>query len=201
MRSIPKFFLVMTLTTAFAACITVNIYFPAPQVRAAAEEIVEETWGEQGTTGSPAEPQSAPQPSASGPGALLDLFGARNAWAEDHPDVEVSTAAIRALKATMKQRAEELKPYLAKGQVGIHNDGMLEAVDTSGLPLAEQAKVRRLVEAENRDRKALYGEIAEANGYSRAQIKDIQDIFAQTWIDKAERGWPIQKPDGSWTKK
>ena len=34
----------------FAACITVNIYFPAPEVRRAAEEIVEETWGDAAAT-------------------------------------------------------------------------------------------------------------------------------------------------------
>jgi hypothetical protein len=27
------------------ACVTVNIYFPAPEVREAAEKIVDETWG------------------------------------------------------------------------------------------------------------------------------------------------------------
>src|SRR5262245_11964914 len=31
-------------TMALSACITVNIYFPAPEVRRAAEQIVEETW-------------------------------------------------------------------------------------------------------------------------------------------------------------
>jgi uncharacterized protein YdbL (DUF1318 family) len=198
MRSFAKLWLVIALSAAPAACITVNIYFPAPQVRAAAEEIVEETWGQAHPGGSqpPADSGAAPAPQ---PESLLDLFGAPSAWAQDHPDVEVSTAAIRALKASMKQRAEELKPFMARGSIGIANDGMLLVRAAGDLTLSEQAKIRRLVEAENRDRKALYAEIAQANGYPEDRVKDIQKIFAEIWINKAEKGWAIQKPDGSWT--
>jgi uncharacterized protein YdbL (DUF1318 family) len=195
MKSFPKLSLLGVLAIAATACITVNIYFPAPQVRAAAEQIVEETWGEGAAAGDDSAPAEA---LPSGPGAFLNMLAPRSAHAQDHPDVNVSTAAIRALKATMKTRADELKPYMAKGAVGIGKDGMLVARDLSGLPLGDQAKIRRLLDAENRDRKALYAEIAEANGYERDRVDDIQKIFAETWIQKAEHGWPIQKPDGSW---
>jgi uncharacterized protein YdbL (DUF1318 family) len=191
LKSLPKLSLLSGLALVATACITVNIYFPAPQVRAAAEQIVEETWGA-------GEPTPGENPSGDGGGALLKLLGPRSAWAQDHPDVNVSTAAIRSLKATMKGRADELKPYMAKGAVGIDKDGMLVVRDVGSVPLGDQAKIRRLVEAENRDRKALYAEIAEANGYERDRIADVQAIFAETWIEKAERGWPVQKPDGSW---
>jgi uncharacterized protein YdbL (DUF1318 family) len=201
MKSVSRISLLTVLAIAAAACITVNIYFPAPQVRAAAEQIVEETWGA-GDVGTPAPPPVEGAPAGDdGPGALLRSLGPRAAWAQDHPDVNVSTAAIRALKETMRSRAEELKPHMRKGAVGIGNDGMLVVRDVSGLSLADQAKIRRLVEAENRDRKQLYAEIAEANGYERERIADIQKIFADTWIGKAEPGWPIQKTDGTWATK
>ena len=188
------------LAVGAAACITVNIYFPAPQVRAAAEQIVEETWGEPGVgeTVPPAE-----LPPDGGGGAWLDLVTPSAAHAQpsaDHPDVNVSTAGIRALKDAMKGRAAELRPYLGKGHVGVDGDGMLVVRDAAGLPLGDQAKVRRLVEAENRDRKALYAEIAEANGYPRDRVADIQKIFAETWIDKAESGWFVQR-GGAWSRK
>jgi uncharacterized protein YdbL (DUF1318 family) len=70
-----------------------------------------------------------------------------------------------------------------------------------GVPLGEQANIRRLVDAENRDRKSLYGEIAKANNFAEDRVPEIQRIFADVWIDKAEKGWPIQKKDGAWTKK
>jgi len=212
----------MVTATSAAACVTVNIYFPAPAVRAAAEEIVEETWGEgvqppapaEGTTapdgGSSAEPDrdaalrdahaSASRASSSAV-MLLALLGPRDAYAAEQPDINVSTAAIRALKDAMKTRAGQLKPYLAAGNVGLANTGMLVVRDTSGLNLGTQATIRRLVEAENRDRQALYAAIAEANNIGADRVADIQKIFAETWVDKAEAGWPIQKSDGSWTKK
>ncbi len=172
-----------------AACITVNIYFPAPQVRAAAAEIVEETWGS----------GMAETPSSS---LRIHWFGPKIAHAgEGEPDVKVSTAAIRKLKASMKERSAKLKPYLAAGNVGISNDGLLALRDLSGLPLKEQAMLRGLLSAENRDRDSLYVEIAEANDYGRERLDDIRRIFADTWRDKAAPGWPIQADDGSWQRK
>jgi uncharacterized protein YdbL (DUF1318 family) len=184
------------LSLAFAAggCITVNIYFPAPEVRKAAEEIVDETWG----ANAAAEP-SATKGASSDESSLLDLFVAR-AEAQQ-ADINVSTAAIRKLKDSMRVRADQLKPFLAAGNVGVGNDGMLVVRDLANVALRDQAEIRRLVEAENRDRSSLYREIAKANNFGDDRVDDIQKIFAQTWVEKAEKGWPIQKGDGSWGAK
>jgi uncharacterized protein YdbL (DUF1318 family) len=181
-----------------SSCITVNIYFPAPEVRQAAEKIVEETWGGPGGN-----PQSAnPTPAASSRlGGLLGSIAPARAEAAQDVDINVSTAAIRALKDSMRARAAELKPHLAAGQVGIAKDGMLVVRNLAGVSLRDQATVRRLVEAENRDRRSLYQEIAKANNFGPERVTDIQRIFADVWIQKAEKGWPIQKPDGTWTRK
>jgi uncharacterized protein YdbL (DUF1318 family) len=180
-----------TILFAFvsASCITVNIYFPAPEVRQAAEEIVEETWGAE-----------KPHPQATKESSWLRFLEPARAQAQD-ADINVSTAAIRALKESMRKRSEQLKPFLKAGRVGIGRDGMLAIRSLEGVPLSEQATIRRLVEAENGDRSSLYREIAEANDFGNDRIPDIQRIFAETWIDKAESGWPIQKPDGSWQPK
>jgi uncharacterized protein YdbL (DUF1318 family) len=178
------------------ACVTVNIYFPAPEVRQAAERIVDETWG--------SAPAVSPGPRSSLAGrvvlAALKAVSPREASAAD-VDVNVSTAAIRALKEAMKQRAGELKPHLGSGGVGIGKDGMLVSRDAAGGDLAIRAKIRRLVDAENKDREALYREIATANNFGAERVADIRAIFAQTWRDKAEPGWWVQGADGSWKKK
>jgi uncharacterized protein YdbL (DUF1318 family) len=88
-----------------------------------------------------------------------------------------------------------------KGNVGINRDGLLAVRTTEGLNLKERAEVQQLVEAENRDREALYAEIAKANNIPREKIPDIKRIFAKSWIDQARAGWRIQKPDGNWTQK
>jgi uncharacterized protein YdbL (DUF1318 family) len=178
------------------ACVTVNIYFPAPEVREAAEKIVDETWG--GAT------PPAPGKQSSLAGRLLlaaaCVVSPREAEAAD-VNVDVSTAAIRALKDGMKQRAAELKPQLASGSVGIGKDGLLVVRDAAALDLASKARVKRLVDAENKDREELYKEIASANNFGAERVADIRTIFAQTWKDKAEPGWWIQSAAGAWSQK
>jgi len=177
-----------------AGCITVNIYFPAPEMRRAAEQIVDETWGTgEDSNGASATPSTTDTPGTSWLAPLL----VNAAYAQD-VDINVSTAAIRSVKEQMKTRAAQLKPYLDQARVGIGKDGMLTVRDLEGVPLRDQATVRRLVEAENRDREILYQEISKANKFGAERVDDIRTIFAETWIAKAEKGWPIQNKDGAW---
>jgi uncharacterized protein YdbL (DUF1318 family) len=178
-----------------AACITVNIYFPAPEVRRAAEEIVDETWGD--AAAARPTPGSAPAATQS---SWRDVFAPARAYGQE-ADINVSTPAIRALKESMRVRAAQLKPFLSAGQVGIGSDGLLVVRNLDGQPLNTQATVRRLVEAENRDRRSLYREIAKANNFGDERIPDIQRIFAETWIQKAEPGWWVQQPNGQWAQR
>jgi uncharacterized protein YdbL (DUF1318 family) len=186
--------LTIAVIVGAVACVTVNIYFPAPEVRAAAEEIVEETWGDPSAT--PAGRDVTPEDES----LLPRLLGPTAAHAKE-ADINVSTAAIRALKASMKARAEQLKPYLRSGTVGIDREGLLAIRSFDAVPLRDQATIRRLIDAENRDRLTLYKEIAKANDFGNDRIGDIKRIFADEWRRAAEPGWSIQKPDGSWEKK
>lgn len=180
---------------AIAGCITVNIYFPAPEVRLAAEAIVEETWGE-----GAARPPETERPAVAPQSSWFGIFGPAPAYAQD-ADINVSTAAIRALKESIRNRAVQLKPWLGSGNVGIGSDGLLVVRGLDGVALRDQATVRRLVEAENRDRRSLYAEIAKANKFGDERIPEIQRIFAETWIDKAEPGWWVQAPGGAWSRR
>jgi uncharacterized protein YdbL (DUF1318 family) len=56
------------------------------------------------------------------------------------------------------------------------------------------------VAEENRDRKAVYREIAVANGHPEWE-QQIQQTWSQEWIRNARPGWYYQKSDGSWTTK
>jgi uncharacterized protein YdbL (DUF1318 family) len=152
------------------ACVTVNIYFPAAAVERAADQIVKETWG------GPAEPPNTPaQPQSNNsktsvPRLSLGLIGAAHA---QEADINVSNPAIRALKDSIKQRSEAIKPYMDRGNVGIGQDGLLAIRGSDGLSLKERAEVKQLVDAENRDRESLYSEIAKANNISSDNIPKI----------------------------
>jgi uncharacterized protein YdbL (DUF1318 family) len=186
------------LALLISACVTVNIYFPAAAVERAAEQIVKETWG------GPGEPAKAPPKPQStnrfSPFRAVSLSLVHEAFAQE-PDINVSNPAIRALKDSIKQRSNAIKPYMDRGNVGIRQDGLLTIRTADGLNLKERAEIQQLVEAENRDREALYAEIAKANNIPKENIPKIKSIFAKSWIDQAQPGWWIQDSQGNWKKK
>ena len=182
----------------YSACVTVNSYFPAAAVERAADQIVKETWG------GPGEPaKTAPQPQSNKPTTPAQKFslGFIGAAYAQEADINVSNPAIRALKDSIKQRSEAIKPYLDRGNVGIGRDGLLVIRSTDGLSLKDRADVKQLIDAENRDREALYAEIAKANNIAKESIPKIKTIFAKSWIDQARPGWWLQDGQGNWRKK
>jgi uncharacterized protein YdbL (DUF1318 family) len=188
--SFPLMFLV-------SACVTVNIYFPAAAVERAADQIVKETWG------GPAEPAKKEQPRSSliTPATVAAVFRFANEAHAQEADINVSNPAIRALKDSIKNRSNSIKPFMDRGNVGITRDGLLTVRTTEGLNLKERAEVQQLVDAENRDREALYLEIAKANNIAKESVPKIKTIFARSWIEQAQPGWWIQDAQGNWKKK
>jgi uncharacterized protein YdbL (DUF1318 family) len=180
-----------------SACVTVNIYFPAAAVERAADQIVKETWG------GPAEPVKKEQPQ-SGITRLRRAAALFHFVDEAHAqeaDINVSNPAIRALKDSIKNRSNSIKPFMDRGNVGITRDGLLTVRTSEGLNLKERAEVQQLVGAENRDREALYLEIAKANDIAKESVPKIKTIFAKSWIEQAQPGWWIQDAQGNWRKK
>ncbi|GBE38277.1 hypothetical protein BMS3Bbin08_00880 [bacterium BMS3Bbin08] len=184
------------------ACVTINVYFPAAAVGEAADTIVEEVWGEEegAVPEEPAiegEPESFLRPWIR---VALGVIGPSEAYAAE-PDIKVTTPAIRAIKGTIADRASSIKPYMDSANVGIANDGLLDIRSTDGLNLKKKAELKRLIEAENKDRNALYKEIAKANNFPPDKVTEIKEIFAKSWIKQAKSGWLVQHPDGTWGKK
>lgn len=195
MRKKSKF-LIISFIVLVAACVTVNIYFPAAAVQKAADEIVEDVRKMDNK-----EEQKPEQ-------KQMNLFqeikrfswGTAEAYAQNI-DIEVSTPAIRALKDSLKQRFPQLKPFYDKGNIGENNVGLLETRDITGLNLKEKADLNRLVEMENKDRKSLYTEIMKANKFGPEVLPQIQKIFANSWREKSQSGWWVQSDKGDWEKK
>jgi uncharacterized protein YdbL (DUF1318 family) len=181
----------------YSACVTVNIYFPAAAVERAADQIVKETWGGAAETNKPPPAPQSRSLTPSWPKLSLSFVGVANA---QEADINVSNPAIRALKDSIKRRSEAVKPYMDKGNIGIGQDGLLALRNSDGLNLKERAETQQLIAAENRDREALYAEIAKANNIDKDSIPKIKAIFAKSWIDQARPGWWIQDAQG-WRKK
>ncbi len=193
--------LIFSLLFVIHACVTINIYFPAAAVEKAADRIVDEVWGDKGAQ--PEKPQKESEPQSSINQWMRFAFtviGPREAFAQE-ADINVTTPAIRALKDSIKERAESIKSYMDNGNVGISNDGLLAIRSTVGLNLKDKAALTRLIKAENSDRNALYMAIAKANNFPPERVSDIKEIFARSWGKQARKGWWVQDSDGRWSRK
>jgi uncharacterized protein YdbL (DUF1318 family) len=179
---------------AAVSCVTINIYFPAEEVRSAADRIVNEVWGERARPEEPKPPLLEKPPGNS----MFFLLQPRSAYAQQ--DIDVSTPEIRAIRTSLKERSGKLFPYFDAGNVGVGRDGLLKVRTTEGLDLKGRAEVQQLVSAENADRRRLYKEIARANGFPD-KADEVQQIFADTWRDKAGKGWYIEQSGGGWERK
>lgn len=184
-------YLALLAAVAVVSCVTINIYFPAEEMRGAADKIVNEVWGERAE-------DTAPAATPKGEPSSFLRLGPASAYAAQ--DINVSTPEIRALREAMKARAGTLFPYLDGGQVGVGHDGLLKLRSTEGLDLRSRGEATRLVEAENSDRRRLYTEIARANGFPD-QAGEVQAIFAESWRTQAAPGWLLEDANGGWTKK
>jgi uncharacterized protein YdbL (DUF1318 family) len=198
-----KRWLISLWMVLLVSCVTVNIYFPAAAIQKAADEIVDDV--RKAPEQKPEQtPEEKPAPSPDRKSLLEQLYlvglGPREAQAAA-VDVNVSTPAIRALKASMANRFPHLQPLYAKGAIGETNKGVVATRDAGALSLKEKADLNRLVDEENRDRQALYAEIIRANRLDPAQLGDVQKLFANSWRDKSSPGWWIQQDAGQWVKK
>jgi uncharacterized protein YdbL (DUF1318 family) len=114
-------------------------------------------------------------------------------------DLEINTPAIAAIKNSMQARHAQLEPHYTSGAVGLTRDGLVAVRDANAVPLKDRQALNALVAAENKDRNALYKEIAVANQNPQWE-SDIRNTFAQKWVEKARAGWWYQAASG-WTQK
>jgi uncharacterized protein YdbL (DUF1318 family) len=185
-----------------AACVTINVYFPAAAAEKAADRIIEDIWG----ADKQPKPEGSPQSSlgrATGDVLVAALRGALDLVvpaANAQADIDISSPAIRALTASMKARAGELDAFFTSGAIGLTSDGLVEIRDANSVPLADRNKLRKLVADDNADRNSLYREIASANGHPEWEA-DIRNTFAERWIANARAGWYYKSKAGAWTRK
>lgn len=183
---------------ALTACVTINVYFPAAEAREAAREFVEQVIGEQPPAGAPAGDGGMAARAGGGFDPWM-LLGIAPAYAQT-PDIDIRTPAIQAIRARMEQRfTSTLRPHFDSGALGFGGDGFVVVRDASKLALGDRVAVNAAVADDNRDRKAVYREIAVANGHPEWE-EQIRAVFARQWIDSARPGWWYQQ-GGAWKQK
>ncbi len=185
-----------------AACVTINVYFPAAAAERAASEFVGDVLGEPVEDGALFE-QAAPEQNTEYFAAAPAMFviGLLVTDAHAQADIEINTPQINAIKARMAQRQQNsLNDMFDAGAIGFTNDGLVAIRDRSAVSLQDRRSLEAVVADENRDRKAVYREIAVANGHPEWE-SDIQQTFAKEWVQKARSGWYYQDAAGNWVTK
>ena len=186
---------------ALTACVTINVYFPAAEAKEAAKEFVEKVIGE----------DAAKKPEEGGGGGgmasllqridPLSLVGIGSAYAQGAPDITIRTPAIQAIQARMEARFDStLKAHFDSGALGFTNDGLVNVRDAAKIALKDRVAANQAVADQNRDSKAVYREVAVANGHPEWESQ-IRAVFAKQWIESARSGWWYQDAGGGWKKK
>ncbi|MBK8286272.1 MAG: YdbL family protein [Ahniella sp.] len=169
-----------------AACVTVNVYFPEAEIEDAAKEFVDEVIGE--------------QPQGTAPQAMnWRLALVTQAYAA--ADVTIQSPAIKTIQSRMATRFQDkLAAHFDSGALGFKRDGTIEVRDLAKVPLSERSGLKQWVAEDNRDRDAVYREIAVANEHPEWE-PEIRTTFAEQWISQARKGWYFQAADGTWKQK
>lgn len=194
-----------------SACVTINVYFPAAEAKAAAREFVEKVIDQADST---------QIKDSSGGGmaiqsrrfdfgtARLDLsgfdpwvlVGIGSAQAQNAPDISIKTPAIQAIQSRMEARfSSTLRPGFDSGALGFTEDGLISVRDAGKLALKDRVAMNAAVADDNRDRKAVYREVAVANGHPEWETQ-IRNVFAKQWVESARSGWWYQAGD-AWKQK
>jgi len=191
-----------------SACVTINVYFPAAEAKEAAREFVEKVIDE-------ADKVEIKDSSKDGGGmAMLRqrfdfdvrgfdprvLVGIGSAQAQGAPDISIKTPAIQAIQSRMESRFNgSLRKGFDSGALGFTSDGLITVRDAGKLELKDRVAMNAAVADDNRDRKAVYREVAVANGHPEWEGQ-IRDVFARQWVDSARPGWWYQSGAG-WKQK
>ncbi|MDR2214312.1 MAG: YdbL family protein [Nevskiaceae bacterium] len=192
-----------------AACVTINVYFPAAAAEKAADQIIDSITGAVGAAvpSAPATPPPTTRNEAAQPNLLIAAVGhalyaiVPAAQAQEVANLDISSPEIRAITSSMQARFGQLQKYFESGALGMTNSGLVEVRDASGVALPERAVLTRLVAEDNRDREALYKAIAAANNHPE-WFNDIRQTFAKRWVERGARpGWYYQNAGGAWVKK
>lgn len=197
-------FLIGAGMLVLAACVTINVYFPAAAAEQAADKIINDVLNTEPTDSKPVSDESAarrlePASMLVAAGRVVLDFVVPPAHAQA-VDIDISSPGVRRIQASMKTRNAQLERYYESGAVGFTADAMVAVRDLNSVPLKDRNLVRQLVADENRDRSALYREIAVANGHPEWE-DEIRATFARRWIANANSGWYYQENDGSWRQK
>jgi len=133
--------------------------------------------------------------------------GSGTSWVEKAKDFlsPVSVAYAAELKTTsptmtqiateLRKRFDQIEALKKKGYAGEDNRGYVDLRNADKIENAdERNEAQRLVAAENKDRKALYNEVARLNKDQNVGVATVERVYAQERLKRAKPGELFQLP-------
>ena len=187
---------------ALSACVTINIYFPAAAAEDAARVIVRDVLNDEQVEVTKEKNDRSSVENLNNltyvlASAVLNAFISP---AHAEANININTPAISALRDSLKVRASSLKPYYASGAVGLTANANVQIRDQSLIALKSRNQVKKLVADENKERGALYAEIARSNDHPEWEA-GIRSTFARVWVEEVAAGTWYQNVDSAWVQK
>jgi uncharacterized protein YdbL (DUF1318 family) len=123
----------------------------------------------------------------------LDSFSpVRVAYADELKSVSEKVTEIA---KRLRERFDKIERLRKQRCAGENNRGYVELRACEALDDAEARKAAgRLLEEENADRKALYEEIVKLNEDANVQLSQVERIYAQSRLERAQAGELFQLP-------
>ncbi|MBY0471691.1 YdbL family protein [bacterium] len=201
------FLKILAASFFLGACVTVNVNFPESAAQKATDDYVRDLYKARERGKSTPTPPAAGKQSSQNEFIFLDWSIGKTAWAaESAAPTEAALFSLnsdkaRTIKSNQAGRIDKLVKYKAKGLIGETNAGKVKLMDTGKVAELERNLVNALVQAENKDRDALYEEAVRLNGLSSEGLRNVEKTFARSFQGMSPTGTPIQAPDGSWSHK
>lgn len=192
----------LAVVWCLASCVslTVNINFPAAEIKEAAENIEDAVRSGEGADGlSYSGEIQVPRPTYT----ISFRLDGKSAYAAD-VDISVQSPEIKAIvESRAKRYKKELEPELDSGNLGEGMEGLVVIRDPKAHDLRALAGLNKLVKAENEDRLKMYTAILQANslGTDKESLEKVQKLFFDAIIKKMKAGHWYQKDKDTWEQK
>lgn len=110
-------------------------------------------------------------------------------------ELKASSPEIAQIAAELRKRNDQIQGLKTKGIVGENNRGYLDMRPAEALTDPNQRnEAQRLVAAENKDRKALYQEVARLNKDQNVSVSTVERVYAVERLKRAKPGEIFQLP-------
>lgn len=103
---------------------------------------------------------------------------------------------VKQIASKMRERYADVEAFKKSGCFGENNRGYIDLRECDKLSDADARNAaQQLLAEENKDRKALYNEVAQLNTTENVTVSTVEKVYASEWLARAGSGAVVQLPE------